>query len=244
MMGPDPQQQAIEMLDYNLAVVAGAGSGKTYVLVERFLALLRANRDWRLNQIVAITFTRAAALEMRERVRQRLVMESDSGSSEDWRAHARRLIEQMDSARIDTIHGLCANLLRANAAEAGLDPDFVILEEVESALLANRALDQMLRSALRTAWPPALLIAAQMPNSDAIIRTLRSLIPHAHALAPCTQAELLARWSQLRTQVFSTRIRHFVAQAQMLLSDIHLPAKLDDSIAIVAQDVQNALPSC
>lgn len=238
MMERDPQQQAIDMLNYNLAVVAGAGSGKTYVLVERFLALLRAHRDWRLNQVVAITFTRAAALEMRERVRQRLVMESDSGASEDWRAHARRLIEQMDSARIDTIHGLCANLLRANAAEAGLDPDFVILEEVESALLANRALDQMLRSALRTAWPPALLIAAQMPNSDAIIRTLRSLIPHAHALAPCTQAELLARWSQLRTQVFSTRIRHFVAQAQMLLSDIHLPAKLDDSIAIVAQDVQ------
>lgn len=238
MMGPDPQQQAIEKLDYNLAVVAGAGSGKTYVLVERFLALLRANRDWRLNQIVAITFTRAAALEMRERVRQRLVMESDSGSSEDWRAHARRLIEQMDSARIDTIHGLCASLLRANAAEAELDPDFVILEEVEAALLANRALDQMLRSAVRAAWPPALLIAAQMPNADTIIRTLRSLIHHKHALTPSTRDELLARWSQLRTQVFSTRIRYFVAQAQVLLSDIHLPAKLDDGIAIVAQDTQ------
>lgn len=241
MMKRDPQQQAIEMLDRNLAVVAGAGSGKTYVLVERFLALLRANPDWRLNQVVAITFTRAAALEMRERVRQRLVMESDSGASEDWRAHARRLIEQMDSARIDTIHGLCANLLRANAAEAGLDPDFVILEEVESALLANRALDQMLRSALRTAWPPALLIAAQIPHAETIIRMLRSLIPYAHALTPSTQSDLLAHWSQLRAQVFNARVRQFVTQAHARLANVLLPAKLDDSIAIVAQDTQKRI---
>jgi ATP-dependent helicase/nuclease subunit A len=66
------QQHAIEIHDHNLIVVAGAGSGKTYVLVERYLALLTRNPDWQLNQLVAITFTQKAAQEMRDRVREAL----------------------------------------------------------------------------------------------------------------------------------------------------------------------------
>ena len=66
------QHEAIYTHDRNLIVVAGAGSGKTFVLVERYLALLDRHPDWQLNQLVAITFTQKAAQEMRDRVREAL----------------------------------------------------------------------------------------------------------------------------------------------------------------------------
>ncbi len=68
----DAQRAAIQTIDRNLIVVAGAGSGKTFVLVERFLYLLERHPDWPLNALVAITFTQKAASEMRSRVRKEL----------------------------------------------------------------------------------------------------------------------------------------------------------------------------
>lgn len=126
------QEQAIVTHDKNLIVVAGAGSGKTRVLVERYLDLLDKNRDWRLNQLVAITFTREAAFEMRDRVRKELENKVQHPDNKDEQGHWSKLLGQMDSARIDTIHGMCATILRANAAEARIDPGFDVLEPVEA----------------------------------------------------------------------------------------------------------------
>jgi ATP-dependent helicase/nuclease subunit A len=137
------QHRAIYELDKNLVVVAGAGSGKTRVLVERYLHLLDTYPDWPLNALVAITFTRKAAQEMRDRVRQAL--EQRLRAHPDQPAWAQRLAS-MDSARIDTIHGLCATILRANAAQAGLDPRFTVLDEVEAALLLEDVLDAELQT--------------------------------------------------------------------------------------------------
>src|SRR5258708_12257649 len=64
------QHDAVYTHDRNLIVTAGAGSGKTRVLVDRFIAMLEANPDWPLTSLVAITFTEKAAREMRDRVRQ------------------------------------------------------------------------------------------------------------------------------------------------------------------------------
>src|ERR1041385_7342215 len=98
------QETAVHQHGKNLIVVAGAGSGKTYVLVERYLALLDANRDWPLNALVAITFTKKAAQEMRDRVRQALEKryhtQNDPSERDLWAAR----MAAMDSARIDTIH--------------------------------------------------------------------------------------------------------------------------------------------
>ncbi len=69
MQATSQQLQAIEITDRNLIVTAGAGSGKTSVLVQRFMHLLTVNQDWELTDIVAITFTEKAAREMRERIR-------------------------------------------------------------------------------------------------------------------------------------------------------------------------------
>lgn len=139
------QEQAIVTHDKNLIVVAGAGSGKTRVLVERYLDLLDKNRDWRLNQLVAITFTREAAFEMRDRVRQELENKVQHPENEDERRHWSDLLGQMDSARIDTIHGMCATILRANAAEARIDPGFDVLEPIEADTMLSDIIDAELR---------------------------------------------------------------------------------------------------
>src|SRR5664279_1502858 len=140
------QNDAIYNHDDNLIVVAGAGSGKTFVLVERYLALLDRHHDWSLNALVAITFTQKAAQEMRDRVRQHVQRQVESAEAPADAEHWANRLAEMDSARIDTIHGLCASLLRANAAEAGVDPGFTVLDEIEARVLLENALDDVYRA--------------------------------------------------------------------------------------------------
>ncbi len=147
MQYTDEQYAAIYTHDTNLIVMAGAGSGKTRVLVDRFVALLEANPDWPLTSLVAITFTEKAAREMRDRVRQaiedRIVKATETGDRAEitrWRDRQAAL----DSARIGTIHSLCTSILRANAAGVGVDPGFEVLDEVEAAILLGEAMEQAL----------------------------------------------------------------------------------------------------
>ena len=135
------QIAAVHTHDSNLIVVAGAGSGKTRVLVERYLQLLEDNPGWKLNSLVAITFTREAAYEMRQRIRLEIERRDEEGARSLWSRH----LAEIDSARIDTIHGLCASILRANAAEAGIDPKFDVLDETEAQILIEKAVEDVLQ---------------------------------------------------------------------------------------------------
>lgn len=139
-----PQQQmAIETLDRNVSVSAGAGSGKTRVLVERFLKILEDRKaavlkEQLLNnpvqapvlEILAITFTRKAAREMRERVqkgiRQRLAAADEAG-----KGYWQQQLQLADRVPITTIDSFCSQVLRENPVEAGLDPNFQVKEEYE-----------------------------------------------------------------------------------------------------------------
>ena len=120
------QRMIIEADASDLAVVAGAGSGKTRVLVERYLRLLR---DCSIPQIAAITFTEAAAAEMRERVRRAVMSEP---ALEQHR-------ELLDEAAIGTVHSLGLRLLREHPVEAGLDPSAAVLADDEAELLRRAA---------------------------------------------------------------------------------------------------------
>ena len=120
------QRTIIEAEASDLAVSAGAGSGKTRVLVERYVQLLR---DCSIPQIAAVTFTDAAAAEMRERVRREVM-------SDDALEQHRALL---DEAAIGTVHSLGLRLLREHPVEAGLDPAAAVLADDEAELLRRAA---------------------------------------------------------------------------------------------------------
>ena len=119
-----------------IAVIAGAGSGKTLSLVGRYLHLLEQGYPPR--SILAITFTEKAAREMRSRIRRALLPQPNPlPAGEGLRVN-------IDAARIGTIHSLCAEILRIHPAEAELDPAFEVLEEGLASALQAEALDSAL----------------------------------------------------------------------------------------------------
>jgi ATP-dependent exoDNAse (exonuclease V) beta subunit len=128
------QEQAITRRAEPLLVSAAAGSGKTSVLVERFVRAVRKD-GVAPGRILAITFTERAAGELRERVRARLL-----GLGE------RQAARDTEAAFVGTFHGFCARLLRAQPLAAGVDPDFVVLEEGLAGRLRKRAFEQAVRS--------------------------------------------------------------------------------------------------
>jgi ATP-dependent helicase/nuclease subunit A len=157
------QLDAIERRDGPLFLDAGAGSGKTSVLVERFVrSVLEDGID--VSAILTITFTEKAAAEMRERIRLRL---RELGALEQARA--------TEGAAISTIHGFCARLLRVNALAAGIDPSFAVLDELDARRLADEAFDGAIQSLAQDAGGGVELIAAY--GADA----LRGAIKGIHA---------------------------------------------------------------
>lgn len=189
------QDQAIHDHQHNLIVTAGAGSGKTFVLVERYLALLDAHPEWPLNALVAITFTRKAAQEMRDRVRQALEQRYQSAEDAAARDLWAERLRAMDSARIDTIHGLCASILRANAAAIGIDPGFAVLDEVQARLWLEDAVDLTLGQ-LGDSGDPAIDLLAELSPQQVRSALLELSLADIPDLPPDLFAHWQADWEQ------------------------------------------------
>src|ERR1039457_4756358 len=129
-----PQQHdAIEFRRLDACVVAGPGSGKTTVLVERFRSLVE-DHQFEPRHILAITFTEKAAANMKAKLAELF-------------AHDPLRLRELESAYVSTIHGFCARLLKDNAIAAGIDPRFTVLYARESEDLQysclNAALDEL-----------------------------------------------------------------------------------------------------
>jgi ATP-dependent helicase/nuclease subunit A len=137
----DEQRRAVSYRDSACVLSSGAGCGKTTVLSSRFLSLLSTNEgDEKLSipHIVAITFTERAAREMRKRIREESGLELQFAADEPVRQQWQRHRQHLDHASIQTIHAFCSTLLRQCPTEAGLDPDFIVLDEASAlALRAN-----------------------------------------------------------------------------------------------------------
>jgi ATP-dependent exoDNAse (exonuclease V) beta subunit len=158
------QEIAASRREGSMLLAAAAGSGKTSVLVERYV---RAVLDDELDpaRILAITFTERAAWELKERIRVRLQDLGCGGLARDAEASA-----------IGTIHGFCARLLRADPLAAGLSPSFTILEEATAARMRTAAFTDALGAAMRDAAPADLdAAAAYMPDR------LRQIVSAAYA---------------------------------------------------------------
>ena len=128
----DEQLKAIETIDKNLAINAGAGTGKTEVLTRRYVNLLK-NGDFgdrgEVNSVVAITFTKKAASEMKQRVRELVENSKDEKLLE--------LSGDLNDPNISTIDSFCGKIVKENSYFLDIDQSFTIMEERDSFNLFN-----------------------------------------------------------------------------------------------------------
>lgn len=132
------QRRAVTETEGNMLVSASAGSGKTYVMIERLIGIVLDGKA-KVSEILAVTFTEAAAAEMKQKLvsalRKRLI---DGGDNSAVRA----ALDEVSSASISTIHKFCADLLRSYFYEIGLDPAFKIADETAACEIQNAAADK------------------------------------------------------------------------------------------------------
>jgi len=139
----DAQQAVIDSKDQSLLVTAAAGSGKTAVLVERIIEKLTDEKDpWDIDELLVVTFTKAAAKEMKERIYKTL-NEKLSVNPADHRI--RRMRDRVFSADIRTIDSFCKNVVSEYFSQIDLDPDFRFMDSGETELLKRDVLEEMLR---------------------------------------------------------------------------------------------------
>ncbi|HEX5712160.1 MAG TPA: UvrD-helicase domain-containing protein [Solirubrobacterales bacterium] len=140
---PTPEQAAaIAVSGQDVLLEAGAGSGKTGVMVDRYCRLV-CERRVSPDAILAFTFTDKAAAELRQRIRAELTRRAEGGSE-----RARALLATIGSAWVTTIHGFCNRLLAGHPVAAGIDPGFRVLDTPETTRAAREAFDEALREFL------------------------------------------------------------------------------------------------
>ncbi len=234
---PTPKQaEAIQTIDRDVALTAGAGSGKTKVLVERYVHLLE--KGFGLHQILAITFTRKAAQEMKDRVRQ-----------------ARPDLDLTD-APISTVHSFCQHVLAANPQHANIDPRFRMAEEWESRTILREVAAEVVDAAIDAGGPDILELSEDFRRTrdmvDALVKVyeeMRSVGSSDFAVADETQtlqanlAELLVLLrSSLRDWLDSLRpddITKAKAAQIAALQGLPTPPSADDSAAYLEQVAEN-----
>ena len=136
------QQETIDARNASILVSAAAGSGKTAVLVERIIQMVKDPvHPVDIDRLLVVTFTSAAAAQMRERISQAL---SDAVDEHPENAHLTRQLTLIHHAQITTIDSFCLYLIRNHFDEIGLDPDFRVADEGEVRLLKRDVLDEML----------------------------------------------------------------------------------------------------
>ena len=137
----EAQSQAIEARNSNLLLAAAAGSGKTAVLVERIIKKITDEENpVDIDRLLVLTFTNAAAAEMRERIVSAL---SDELIKNPDSENLSRQLTLVSKASITTIHSFCNDLLRTNFNLAGIDPNFRIADTTENDLLRAQALEEV-----------------------------------------------------------------------------------------------------
>lgn len=170
------QEKTIKTLDKPLFVAAGAGSGKTFTLTQRIVWALKegSGADGKpylssLDQALIITFTNAAATEIKERVREALEKEG---------LHSAAL--QVDDAWISTIHGMCSRILKIHALDLNLDPKFEIIDDMTRNQLINISIEEALRE-LSQDESYAEFLSTYAGNRDALKSRIETLISYAQS---------------------------------------------------------------
>lgn len=148
------QQQVIDLRDCNMLVSAAAGSGKTAVLVERIISrIMEKEKPVDIDRLLVVTFTNAAAAEMRERI---LAALEEKLEQHPDNIHLQRQVTLVHRAQITTIHSFCLDVIRNYFHTISLDPGFRIGDEGELKLLRHDVMEQLLEEAYAKGEPEFL----------------------------------------------------------------------------------------
>ncbi len=139
----DEQTDAL-LFDRNITITAGAGTGKTTTLTQRYLEFLRSNPGATPENVVTITFTRKAAAELQQRVREEVYAELEAADTSAAYTRWRAVLDEIDDSYTHTIHAFCARLLRENAVQAPVPVEFEVLDEDAAADLQREVVSDYL----------------------------------------------------------------------------------------------------
>jgi ATP-dependent helicase/nuclease subunit A len=170
----DQQRAAILSRGGSLLVSAGAGSGKTYVLVQRLLSyVLSPSEPHNVDDFLVITYTRAAAAELKSRIAEELTkaLAADPGNH-----HLRKQMYRIHAAKIGTAHSYCSSLLREFSGRLGIDPSFRIMDEDDTASALTALTNRLLDERYDTADPDFLLLVDTIGNGRDDSLLLQSVI--------------------------------------------------------------------
>ena len=164
----EEQLLAVEETESRFSIRAGAGAGKTFVLVQRYLRHI-VDEGMSPDQILAITFTKKAAASMKQRIVGEL---RDRGLAES--------AQIAETGPIQTVHSFCERVLRENSLEAGIDPEFSVLSEGEAALLREEALrESILTAADEFEESRALIVRVAAKQGYESLDTLHAILSEA-----------------------------------------------------------------
>lgn len=217
---PLPDQQArdaaTERIEVSFLLRAGAGSGKTRALVDRYLYILDHDEHADVDNIVAITFTRKAAREMKERVRAELVARMATAAEDDLRV-LRERIRKLETAPICTIHSLCAGLLEQYPFAAKLDPRFTLLDETQTAVQLPRVVEDSLLGGLNEGRESAATVIGRLgklANARQVIVELLSRRSqyYDYLCSPPSAEAILQRWAEIEADDCRKRRENFVRE--------------------------------
>ena len=201
------RQCAAVELETTFLVEAGAGTGKTNVLLQRILTVIQTGRS-RLERVAAITFTDKAATELRVRLRTDIDTMLAGELTDEERRHLRTARLKLERAPISTVHAFCATLLRERPLEARLDPDFTVLDAFGAQLLQTETWQEWLGRQMDTG-PDVLKTALRAGLTLTHIETLRDFLLENQdclSLLPQPQASPLPRF-RLRFQQLATQLK-------------------------------------
>ncbi|MEN2259304.1 UvrD-helicase domain-containing protein [Paraclostridium benzoelyticum] len=137
----DEQQAVIDSRNCNLLVAAAAGSGKTAVLVERIIQIITdTKKPVDIDKLLVVTFTNAAASEMRERIGDAIAKALDKNPEN---SHLQNQLVLLNRASITTIHSFCLDVIKSNFHKINIDPNFRIGDQTECSLLKQECIEEI-----------------------------------------------------------------------------------------------------
>lgn len=168
------QQEAIYTRNCNLLVAAAAGSGKTAVLVQRIINIITdLNNPVDIDKLLVVTFTNAAASEMRERIAAAII---DKLEEEPNSAKLQRQLTLLPKASITTLHSFCLDIIRNNFHIIGLNPDFKISDATENILLKQETLEELFEKKYESEENEEFLNLVQIYCSNRDDRNLQDMV--------------------------------------------------------------------